>query len=276
MSWRLGLQAIRIRLLDFPLERDEGEYAYAGQLIIQGIPPYKLAYNMKLPGIYLAYAAVMSVFGQTPAGIHLGLLAVHLATLAVLFLIARKFLDLYGAATATAAYALMTLSPAYLGIAAHATHFVMLPALLGSWMLFRMEKNGRLFDCLAGGCLFGIAFLMKQPGMFFGFLGGLYLGWISVAAKITWRQILARLGLYSLGCLLPFLAVCIWLKIAGVFPQFWFWDHLPTRGNMRPSFRSMRALKMRSLISRWLSMRPLWSGSLPGWGWSACVSRVWP
>ena len=37
--------AIRIRLWGFPLERDEGEYAYAGQLMLQGIPPSKLAYN---------------------------------------------------------------------------------------------------------------------------------------------------------------------------------------------------------------------------------------
>jgi len=66
--------AIRIRLLGIPLERDEGEYAYAGQLMLQGIPPYKLAYNMKLPGIYAAYAVIMSTFGQTILGIHLGLL----------------------------------------------------------------------------------------------------------------------------------------------------------------------------------------------------------
>ena len=57
--------AIRIRLLGIPLERDEGEYAYAGQLILQGIPPYKLAYNMKFPGTYAAYAVIMSIFGQT-------------------------------------------------------------------------------------------------------------------------------------------------------------------------------------------------------------------
>ncbi|MGC1454185.1 MAG: hypothetical protein WA946_03240, partial [Nitrospirota bacterium] len=31
---------VRARLLDVPLERDEGEYAYMGQLLIQGIPPY--------------------------------------------------------------------------------------------------------------------------------------------------------------------------------------------------------------------------------------------
>jgi len=35
--------AVRLRLLNLPLERDEGEYAYAGQLIRQGIPPYQLA-----------------------------------------------------------------------------------------------------------------------------------------------------------------------------------------------------------------------------------------
>jgi len=49
----LGLVlAIRIRLLGIPLERDEGEYAYAGQLTLQGIPPYKLAYSMKFPGTF--------------------------------------------------------------------------------------------------------------------------------------------------------------------------------------------------------------------------------
>jgi hypothetical protein len=43
--------AIRWRLREMPLERDEGEYAYAGQLLLQGIPPYQLAYNMKFPGV---------------------------------------------------------------------------------------------------------------------------------------------------------------------------------------------------------------------------------
>src|SRR6476661_1403316 len=64
--------ALRFHLRNIPLERDEGEYAYAGQLMLQGIPPYKLAYNMKLPGTYAAYALILAVFGQTPSGIHFG------------------------------------------------------------------------------------------------------------------------------------------------------------------------------------------------------------
>ena len=34
---------IRARLPGAPLEPDEGEYAHAGQLLLQGIPPYQLA-----------------------------------------------------------------------------------------------------------------------------------------------------------------------------------------------------------------------------------------
>src|SRR5437867_10569727 len=79
--------AIRIRLLGIPLERDEGEYAYAGQLMLQGIPAYKLAYNMKLPGIYAAYVVIMSTSGQTILGIYLGLLLVNAATIALIILL---------------------------------------------------------------------------------------------------------------------------------------------------------------------------------------------
>src|SRR5881396_133192 len=85
--------AVRLRLRDMPLERDEGEYAYAGQLILQGIAPYKLVYNMKFPGTYAAYALIMALFGQTPGGIHLGLTIVNAATIVLIFILGRKLLD---------------------------------------------------------------------------------------------------------------------------------------------------------------------------------------
>src|SRR5215467_3965353 len=84
---------VRYRLRDMPLERDEGEYALSGQLMLQGIPPYKLAYNMKLPGTYAAYAAIMAIFGQTPAGIHWGLIVVNAASILLVFLIGRRLFD---------------------------------------------------------------------------------------------------------------------------------------------------------------------------------------
>ena len=36
------LAIVRLRIASVALERDEGEYAYAGQLILQGVPPYRL------------------------------------------------------------------------------------------------------------------------------------------------------------------------------------------------------------------------------------------
>src|SRR5271166_4450374 len=80
---------IRFRLRDIPLERDEGEYAYAGQLMLQGVPPYQLAYTMKLPGTFTAYAAILATFGQTPAGVRTGLILVNAATTLLVFLLAR-------------------------------------------------------------------------------------------------------------------------------------------------------------------------------------------
>jgi len=92
----LFVGGIRARLLQMPLERDEGEYAYAGQLILQGIPPYELAYNMKLPGTYYAYAAGMAVFGQTTAGVHLTLLVANALTIALVFLLGKALFGAQG------------------------------------------------------------------------------------------------------------------------------------------------------------------------------------
>src|SRR5438046_5470335 len=61
---------IRFHLRNIPLERDEGEYAYAGQLMLQGIPPYKLAYNMKLPGTYAPHGLIVAVFVHSSADLH--------------------------------------------------------------------------------------------------------------------------------------------------------------------------------------------------------------
>ena len=48
--------APRLLQLDLPLERDEGEYAYVGALLLGGAAPYEGAYTMKLPGTHGAYA----------------------------------------------------------------------------------------------------------------------------------------------------------------------------------------------------------------------------
>src|SRR5665213_737147 len=162
---------VRMRLLDIPLERDEGEYAYAGQLLLDGIPPYKLAYNMKLPGTYACYAAIMSVFGRTTAGIHFGFLLANLATLALLFFVVRRLLDLPHAVLACICYALLSMCPGVVGLAGHATHLVVLAAMGGLLLLLKAREQARGWAFWGSGIMFGLSFVCKQPGLFFGMLG---------------------------------------------------------------------------------------------------------
>src|SRR6266496_3204731 len=133
--------AVRVRLREMPLERDEGEYAYAGQLILDGVAPYAGAYTMKLPGTAAAYALIMAVLGQNAAAIHLGLAAVNLASIVLIFLLGRKLVDDACGVGAAVAFALLTLSPQVLGLAAHATHFVALFALAGTLVLIRALES---------------------------------------------------------------------------------------------------------------------------------------
>ena len=128
---------VRVRLREMPLERDEGEYAYAGQLMLQGVPPYSEAYTMKLPGTYAAYALIMAMFGQSASGIHLGLALVSVASILLMFLLGRKLLGEAAGVAAAVAFALLSLSPSVLGLAGHATHFVVLAALGGVLLLLR-------------------------------------------------------------------------------------------------------------------------------------------
>lgn len=215
---------VRIRLLSAPLERDEGEYAYAGQLILQKIPPYSLACNMKLPGIYLAYAVIMALFTQTTVGIHIGLMLINLAAIVLVFLLGRRIYDAYAGVFAALAYACMTLTSSVLGFHAHATHFIVVPALAGIMLILKAIDNHRSDLVFWSGLLLGTAFTMKQPGVFLTVFGGLYLIFgLAQTRSVGWSGIAKRFGLYLVGAVTPFVLICVWMLATGVFTKFWFW-----------------------------------------------------
>ena len=216
--------AIRWRLLDMPLERDEGEYAYVGQLILQGIPPYQLAYNMKLPGTYATYAAILAVFGQTSRGIHLGLLLVNAVSVVLLYVVAARLFGKAAGTIAGASYALLSTHQSVLGFAAHASHFVVLAALIGLILLLQAEETNRTAFFFWSGLAFGIAFLMKQPGILLAAFALLHLAiqcWPK--SKREWGPWAKKMGTFLLAGTLPFVLTCALLYQAGVFQKFWFW-----------------------------------------------------
>ena len=216
--------AIRFRLLGIPLERDEGEYAYAGQLILQGIPPYKLAYNMKFPGTYAAYAVIMSIFGQTIVGIHIGLLLINAATIVVIFFIGQRLFGLPAGVAAATMYGVLSLSPSVLGLAAHASQFAMLPVLGGTLLLLSDRSDQRGFGrVFASAVLFGIGVLMKQPAALFILFGAASILCNDIRRRATFKTIALRISIFSAGAIIPVGLTCLILWQAGVFEKFWFW-----------------------------------------------------
>ena len=217
------LAAIRFHVRNMPLERDEGEYAYSGQLMLQGIPPYKLASNMKLPGTYVAYALLMAVFGQTAAGIHIGMILVTTAASILIFLLGKYLYGPLAGTIAGSVYVFLSARPAVLGIDGHATHFVVLMAFAGILLLLYAMEHKKTWLFFASGFSFGLAFLMKQPGILLAAFAGLYWLYCEWKSPIEWKKLALRGGAFAGGIALPYAFTCLWMLRAGVFSNFWFW-----------------------------------------------------
>lgn len=210
----------RIRLLDVPLERDEGEYAYIGQLMLRGIPPYLHAYSMKLPGTAAAYALFMALFGQTPSGIHLGLLITNGLCIILLYQVSCRLLERDSALTACALFALLSVSQTVDGVFAHATHFVVLFILAGLYLLLRFEERRKPTLIACCGLCFGLAILMKQHAAILAFFPVSYLVWRWHTNR-HWN--LKTLIIFAAGSTLPCFLLVVYLLQAGLFEDFRLW-----------------------------------------------------
>ncbi len=215
---------VRIRLLQVPLERDEGEFAYMGQLLLNGIPPYGGVYTMKLPGAGIVYALFILLFGQSQTGIHLGLLLVNGSCICLVYLLANRLLGRNAAVASCASYAVLSLSQSVFGVFAHATHFVVLFALAGFNLILRSVDRGRTASLFGSGICFGLAFIMKQHAAPLIIFALVYLAQRTRTNPASSRTAFwAGTALFVLGTIIPYALVAAWMWYAGTFTHFWFW-----------------------------------------------------
>ncbi|MBI9084523.1 MAG: glycosyltransferase family 39 protein [Desulfobacterales bacterium] len=230
LVWMFALLAlgviifVRLRLLSVPLERDEGEFAYAGQLLLQGILPFESIYNMKMPGIYVAYAAMMAFLGRSSTAIHLGLMITNLATMALVFQVGSRISGRIAGVVAAICYGLMSLHFSVQGVFGHATHFVVLFAMAGILAIFKGAGSLRKDVVFAGGLLLGTGFMMKQHGMaFIVYAGLILLRMLSADRRVERGQKTRIIAVFTAGVVIPFSVTCGVLWTAGLFDTFWFW-----------------------------------------------------
>jgi len=175
-------------------------------------------------GIYAAYAVAIGIFGQTPAGVHMGLLFVNACTSIFIFLLARRLFNPVVAVISAASFATLSISQAMQGVYANAEHFVILPAVAGMLLLhIALEKKYWAWHLIAGLFL-GLAFVIKQHGVVFILAGMAIFTARSLSEHSKLDKILYRnASSLGAGIFLPFVVVCLIYVAAGSFGQFWFW-----------------------------------------------------
>ncbi|MBI3501636.1 MAG: glycosyltransferase family 39 protein [Bacteroidetes bacterium] len=226
----LWVSIIRWRFVGMPLERDEGEYAYMGQLILKGITPYTEAYNMKLPGIYYMYALIMAIFGESYRGIHIGFLFMNAGTMILLFFSLKRFFNPLTGILTAGFYGLMAMSMNVLGFAAHATHFAVFFISLALFFFSKFEESKKILFAFLTGTMLGMAFLMKQQAVYFILFGGIVFVVFQMLdagrdfkSRPTIFQIIKGTSIFSLGVFIPYIIVLLIMLATGTFDKFWFW-----------------------------------------------------
>jgi hypothetical protein len=164
-----------------PLDRDEGEYAYAAQLLVQGIPPYDHAFIQKPPAVFYSYA-LSSLF--LPDAFWspriLADLFVALATLLLGFVARLEFGEGY-ALPAMSLATPMILLPGLELAGANVEIFMLLPMMATVAIYCFSRKNGnKNSHWFAAGFLVGVTLLYKytaMPVLAFVFIAWLFELW---------------------------------------------------------------------------------------------------
>lgn len=217
------LLIIKIRFLNIPLERDEGEFAYIAQLLLNGRSPWE-AFSYKIPGVAFIYSLFMFCFGQNIFAIKLSLLFFNLGTCIFLFLIINKIFGNFYAAVSILFFSVLITSTSMLCFAAHATHFVIFFVTGAIWFyIIAAEKIENKYFMLSG-LFFGIAMLMKQHALFFipiiFFIPSLLTQKYHRAYIFKY---LVQHFLFTLGILIPLIMTGVFAWIKNDFLNFYKW-----------------------------------------------------
>ncbi|MDR3681833.1 MAG: glycosyltransferase family 39 protein [Flavipsychrobacter sp.] len=256
----------RLRLLDVPFERDEGEYAYAGQELLKGIPPFVSTHHVKLPGMYGMNAVFIFIFGHSIHAIHLGLLLCNLFCIVFCYAIARKLFDSISGVFAALVFALFTLSRATFGFTGNAEHFVLLFSLPAIWLLLRATDKFVIVpvpkiktELFCAGLLFGLAYMMKQHALYFVLFAVAYCIYKAVTTRLIGKRLLfLTYGLvFAGGVGIPILVLCLIFRGLHLFDTFWWWTFYYPRTYVTQIPLSYAWLTFKT------SFKPIWHDNWP-------------
>ena len=185
--------ALRWNSFDTPLVRDEGEYAYAAQILSRGLPPYRNSFLQKPPMVVYSYALAQAVLPNAFwAPRLLAYVCVGIATILLGIICRIEFGPGFAFLTAWL-FTLMVLLPKIQQFTANTEMFLLLP-LIGTLAVcvFGLHspplRQRPWWAWFFGGVLAGMTFWFKYTAI--PILGTIFAGW-------TIRELQSQ-GLWSL------------------------------------------------------------------------------
>jgi 4-amino-4-deoxy-L-arabinose transferase-like glycosyltransferase len=218
--------AVRLQFLSIPFERDEGDYFYLAQRLLDGGTPYVSFYEQKLPGLFYAYALILLCFGHTVEGAHLGFIVVNVVTVVLVYFVGRTLLDGFAGVIAAATFALLSLGPQVSGFTTQSEHLIALLATAGTLVLLRSADARRWWHFLLAGALLGASFLVKPNAVFFIVFGvAVLLGRGLVRDAAPWPALLRDAGIYLAGVAAVCVAAVLPVVAQGATREMWYWTY---------------------------------------------------
>lgn len=228
---------LRWNTIDIPLNRDEGGFAYLGELIWRGATLYVDGVDLKPPGIFFLYAGLKALgIPFSAKGVHWALFAYNFGTLVILVLLARLLFGGTAAFWTGLAYAVVSSSRQVEGFNASTEMFLLLP-LVGSLLLavmsVRGRDRGRSHLAYFSGFLTACAFWIKQPSLFISaFTVAFVVYECSSATTVAKRSSpgsvgsASVLGWFGLGIVSLTGMVIAYFIFVGAWEEFLFWSVL--------------------------------------------------
>jgi hypothetical protein len=220
---------LRLNTVSIPLDRDEGIFGYAGQVILNNGLPYRDVFDQKPPVAFYLNALALLFVPPTSTGIHAFLHVYNFLTLIVLFFLARIYTESYSAGLWVAfIYAVFSSSPSIQGFTASTEMFLLLPISMSLlFAVLAVQKRSIPFS-LASGICGALAFFTKQTAAAILVFICLYLIASQVGTIVTTstnkRTAIRILLSWAAGCILVPLVLAGYYAYHNVFDEFLYWS----------------------------------------------------
>lgn len=218
---------IRSNFLNVPFERDEGSYAYCGNIILDGAIPFKDIGSQRLPGVFYSYAVMVAIFGYTLKSLHIGFIILNIISAIIIFLIGRRLFNNAAAIACALCWALLSMNMGISGFTIQSEHIVALFVLSGIYFLIRYFDKKSFYLIAISGLFFSFAFEVKQTSFFLGlFAGVLLVGKQFFVKDRNFKQIILSVLIFSAAVILPVALdlFIVWKRGGWEDFNYWFFD----------------------------------------------------